>query len=93
MNKHISKEETLGKHKSAWLYIDESVIDGEIGSVYEAMDTYAKQETIAFAEWASENGWDKHVKENEWYNRMGYVTEYTTEQLYDTFLQSKSKQI
>lgn len=57
--------------------------------VFDAMDEYAKQEAIGFAEWLQENGWEKYIGENNWRNRMGYATEYTTEQLYS--MQPKNK--
>jgi len=50
-----------------------------------AMDEYAKNIAIAFSEWAAEAGWEKHIGENTWFNRMGYATEYTTEQLHTLF--------
>ena len=52
-----------------------------------AMSEFAQQEAIAFAEWCAENGWEKHIQENTWFNRMGYATEYTTTELYSLFKQ------
>lgn len=52
------------------------------------MEEWAQFQSIAFAEWCQESGWEKHIGESSWRNRMGYVTEYSTEQLYNQFLAS-----
>lgn len=50
-----------------------------------AMDEWGKKESIEFSEWCQEKGWEKHIGETTWFNRMGYVTEYSTDQLYELF--------
>lgn len=50
----------------------------------------SKNESVLFAEWCQEEGWDKLYYESIWKNRMGYDTEYTTEQLYIQFQESKN---
>lgn len=62
-----------------------------------SMEEYAKQEAIAFAEWASGHGFDyKGEKWQKWeqtdYKSKSLVSR-TTEQLYNLYLQSKSKEV
>lgn len=57
--------------------------------VLKAMDEYGKKEAVEFAEWCAETGWEKYIGEKTWFNRMGYVTEYTTEQLYTLYKSSQ----
>lgn len=80
-----------------------SVNKGEVGrriqqSVYEAMDEWAKVQSIEFVGWLNDNYWIQdpfpniHTQIRMW-NRYDYDNEpQTTEQLYELFLQSQNKQ-
>ena len=54
------------------------------------VNEYAKQESIAFAEWTEKNRYTLISHNNLWV-RLGGRNSYTTEQLYELFQQSKLK--
>lgn len=87
MDKVLSKEETLQKE----LITNFMRVSNALPYIHKAMDEYAKYQSIAFAEWSSEEGWEKHIGENTWRNRQGYATEYTTKQLYALFTIHKER--
>ncbi len=72
------KTSILGK------YISNDDLHNEY-DIYKAMDEYASKDAIEFSEWCAEQGWEKHIGEDTWFNRMGYVTEYATEKLYELY--------
>ena len=96
-----TKEEILLKQKDGFLYIDKSQIDGDVGGVYNAMDEYAKQECIEFANFIKDNNYTK--RENGWYKYYTKVESYpqgygmslpvyeflTIDDIHNLFLQSK----
>lgn len=65
--------------------------------VYSAMDEYAKQQSIAFAEFIFKGGYTVHSFSYEWMwvkrslSPKEVSTLLTTQQVYDLFLQSQSK--
>jgi hypothetical protein len=64
-----------------------------LGNVYKAMDIYSKQQAIAFAEWTQKNYFEQD-DDGFWYKWMLRSKEeqtYTTEQLYQLFLQSQKQ--
>lgn len=64
--------------------------------VFEAMDMFAKQEAIAFNKWMNisyvESGFD--TDRTVYYSHVSFESEekYTTEQLYELYIQSKPKE-
>lgn len=79
----------------------------QYGTALEAMDIHAKEVAIEFAEWVKDNHYTKNLNNDDtrWYKYfsqredlpngvciMSGVSEYfTTEQLYELFLQSKNQ--
>lgn len=87
----MSRQTEILSTKPSFFYVEDNVYHEE--GVIEAMDDYAKELAIGFAEWCQESGWEKHIGESLWRNRMGYATEYTTAQLFDLYIiQSKTAQ-
>ena len=88
----MNKEEILkSSHAEKVINWDKVFVQNPtiIQSAYEAMDTYAKQEAIAFLEWKTTNGWMFHINDvNEWLWYKGDKI-FTTEQLYSIYQQSK----
>lgn len=82
MAEFLGKDRILSNHE-----YDVHYYGGGRRHILYAMELYAKQQAIAFAKWCAEMGWEKYIEEDLWKNRMGYVTEYTTEQLYDLFIE------
>jgi len=91
----MTKEEIVDKHIGLWSIKNPDYIHN---SYLEAMDEWAKQESIAFAEWVSNNQWNflqwGATKGSGWHKGQQYkVPAITTEQLYSLFKQqSKNKQ-
>lgn len=85
-----TKEEILSNCLKL-INVNDKILKEEWGMELKAMGEYAQQVAIAFAEWAAEKGWEKHIEENTWFNRMGYATEYTTTQLFDLFIKEYQK--
>lgn len=82
----ILEEHCLGNGQ----FMDESRIDGYTENVYSAMDEYAKQQSIAFQEWADtcavRNGF------HEWTVGCGNAKKkYTSDELYSLFLENQTK--
>jgi len=81
MSSLLTKDEILEQADVVWC----PEVEIQRSDVHEAMDIYAKQECIAFAEWC-ENSYHKKTKiwtGTEW------VENYTTKQLYSLYQQSK----
>ncbi len=79
-----TKEEIFHKHYD--------VKSQGLSDVYAAMDEYAKQQAIAFAEWTDENGYTRidngaSVRWESWSDLSGK----TTEQLYAQFIEHQSQ--
>ena len=82
----MTKEEILFKHGVAEVCINSKTL-------FPAMDEYAKQEAVEFAEWCDDNGW-MDCREGEFRRLIitegGEKDEYkTTSELYELFKQSK----
>lgn len=91
----MSRQTEILSTKPSFFYVEDNVYHEE--GVIEAMTQYANEQSrelaIGFAEWCQESGWEKHIGESLWRNRMGYATEYTTDQLFDLYIiQSKTKE-
>lgn len=85
----MTKEEIL-EDKNGFFYLEDTVYHED--GVKEAMDEFAKQEAIAFGIWINENGYRIHDRIfNTWENDNDIEVEFTTEQLYTLFLQSKQQ--
>lgn len=70
--------------------------EDEMDMIEECISDYAKQESIAFDIWKVDNGWTKYHNKNYQITYLGYNTklepvEYSTEQLYSLYQQSKPK--
>lgn len=85
----MTKEEILDKHHNLNLGML-SITEKQIQA---AMDDYAKQEAIAFAEWVIKSNYDFNGKTGMWYNFISTpeidLPEKPTEQLYSLFLEQK----
>lgn len=94
MSEHRTKEEILRDS----LHYDSEVPDHKFKSEFAielaAMDEYAQQESIAFAEWCVAGGWymsnatANGMKIFYWTNESN-ANAATTDQLYNLYLQSK----
>jgi hypothetical protein len=86
-----TKEEILQKEYSSRVMNWEKAYRREtslIESAHAAMDQYAKQKCIAFAEWmVRRNG--HYLGDGKW--RVGHLLTKTTEELYTLYLQTSSK--
>jgi hypothetical protein len=82
----MTKEEILKKERKDLLRPDHK-------SILAAMDEYAKQQAIAFANHLHLN-YQPHPEENNWHDHhtdpKGYI-KYTSEQLYNQFIESQNK--
>lgn len=86
----MTKEEIIGKGKEAWDFSHDRTVVVDRDDALAAMDEYAKQQGSAFVRWmdvdAIRNG------ENLWQWRGdNFRVDYTTEQLYDKFIEQQSK--
>jgi len=87
----MSKEETLKKslNNSIWW---RPVLEE---NVYSAMDEYAKQEAIGFAEWIIENEFQVHPDKSEYWGKLTFengrerIQVYTSSELYTIYQQTK----
>lgn len=65
----------------------------EMMSIKHAMDEYAKQQCVEFAEWLNYEGYRSCDKVfATWENDADIDIEFTTEELYQLFLTTQSKQ-
>lgn len=101
-------KESIDEIKDSFM-LDEGIdfFDGEVSSVYEAMDIHAEQQAIAFAEWIKDNYYTRNLNSDDdrWYKYFSHredllsgvviqsgISEYfTTDQLYQLFLQSQNQ--
>lgn len=85
----LTKEEIREKHLLAnGLSVNNSPVGKRIQkSAFDAMDEYAKQECIAFAKWADENGYTQ-VAKYRW-ESLSDLSGKTDEQLYELYLKEK----
>lgn len=95
MDKVLSKEEIREKHlyKNGLSVNKSKVGDAIQKSAYDAMDEFANQEkrieAIAFANWINNKQYIENGSKNGvWYKRGGGINYYTTERLYELYLQS-----
>jgi hypothetical protein len=60
--------------------------------VKEAMDEYAEQQSIEFAEWIDESGYEPILVNNErYFTRLGQRPKHTPKELYQLFLNDQNK--
>lgn len=88
----MTKEEIL-EDKNGFFYLEDTVYHED--GVKEAMDEFAKQEAIAFAEWIGRNDYIFYGGENNtWYHSDDRKRKnpLTTEQLYQLFLNQSKQQ-
>lgn len=65
---------------------------GTVDELYEDIDLYAKQEAIAFAKFIHDKDYQPSKwNDKKWVDALFGVIEYTTEELYSLYLQSKEK--
>ena len=86
MDKQLSKEEILKQSTDSFEANTRLKSD-----VLEAMDTYAKQTSIAFAEWINNHKLDFQQSTNGNWIGVDMVT-YTNETLYELYTQSLNQQ-
>lgn len=88
----MNKEAILHKHVNFWNHKGEVAVDGintitPESAIYKAMNEWGRQESIEFGNWLAENyylggaGFYTHDYQNK--------IHFTTEELYDQFLQTK----
>lgn len=87
----MSKDEILRKWVGLipYLYLEKS-----IGQIHSAMDEYAKQQAIAFSEWAAKEGY-YHVSNESlvWKRRNPKCADtWTTEDVYNQFIEQQIKE-
>jgi hypothetical protein len=89
-----TKEETLESNCAKYgtfLYHGENnlLIEGDSNACLDAMESYAEQQSIAFAEWKHNKGW---VFDGEWYNQPDKSTPLLeAKTLYQLFLNDQNK--
>ncbi len=84
-----SKEEILQESQT------ESILDGQehefvtVNEALQAMDIFANQEAISFAEWCDADGWRQVTTSGSWYNAPSHKylssDRFTTYQLYEMY--------
>lgn len=92
----MTKEDIVRKHyenKFAAPPYDKSVNRGMIFDyVAPAMDEYAHNIAISFAEWAAKELYDPVATDHGWrWDNLEFQTEYTTTELYQLFLQQNKQ--
>jgi hypothetical protein len=90
----MTKEEILEKccdAKSTFLHLQNgnNVIDGDADCAFEAMDIYAKQEAIEFAEWASYHFDKRIINGVVLWKPINEAQLLSTEAIYNFYLKSK----
>lgn len=89
----MTKEEIIEQH--CFVEYDDNIKSDVVHSnainIYTAMEEYSKQESIAFAEWCTQNYEDKNGMTETLADWESFLTRehFTTEQLYNLYLQSK----
>lgn len=87
----MTKDEIL-KDNGAHLHDEAYQYSGDTEDLRTAMDEYAKQECIAFAEWAAINLWTYDRDEDTWSKIDIFPYRYlATEELYVRFLTDREK--
>lgn len=95
----MTKEAILHKHVKFFNHKGEVAAEGidtltPESAIYKAMDEYAKQIAIEFADWTQKNYWEKD-DDGYWYKWMlrSKIEDpsYTTAQLFQQFLKDKNK--
>ncbi len=88
----------MNPHETIRAILDAATITGRLEDAVDVLDKYAKQDAIGFAEWADDNGWwydrwiltdGSETKEKVWNNDSANPVNFTTEQLYELYLESK----
>lgn len=90
----MTKKEILRKSTSGigCAYYDGIEYDGETGNIEDAMDEYAKQEAIGFAEWHYKTAYKYINVEGFEKSHPDYIKNHklkSTEELYELYLKSK----
>lgn len=84
MSKEAIREKHLFKNG---LSVNKSPVGKSIQkAAYDAMDEYAKESSIGFAEWIAKNNWWNDS--GMWTQDVNNIRQYTTEQLYTLYLQT-----
>lgn len=60
-------------------------------ATFASMDEYAKQQSIAFANWYVKEGWESSTVNRELWFNMDYEERLSTEQLYNLFVESNKQ--
>ena len=81
-----TKEETLKDLRLKHNYAT-NILPHEERIVFPAMDIYAKQEAIGFAEWIDKQEYIQSTDKSNWHKFGTYEGNYTTEQLYNLYKQ------
>lgn len=84
----MTKEEILNKHDSSRKYIEQTCRP----ELFAAMDEYAKQQSMAFSEWAFKD--DNPFVEGangRWIQECGNSTSWSTEELYAMFIKQQTE--
>lgn len=90
----MTKEEILNKYAKDELYNDGLVFDGPSDSIFDAMQEYAAQEAVAFAEFTVT--WDIHISQNrdfQWKSKLPSIygeRSRTTAELYAEFVKDQT---
>ena len=85
----MTKEEILKSGNEHSVLDDINIYDGDLDNVYRAMDQYAEQEAMSFAQWIGQEVNPFLMQENgKWIQANGNATEFTTAELYQLFLSS-----
>jgi len=84
MSSLLTKDEILEQADVVWC----PEVEIQRSDVHEAMDIYAKQECIAFAEWVVKEQGYRNIGGDDWENDSDIEVIRTTEQLYELHLLS-----
>jgi hypothetical protein len=93
MDKQLTKEEILEQELNGE---ELEFLGDNMGNVFDAMNVYAKQESIGFNEWKDDKFFMKH--RGRWYDtkhdgkNWGTFPSYTNDELYELYKQSINKQ-
>jgi len=89
----MSKEEILTNKGECYEY-DYGLIVTPYVDALNAMDEYAKQEALTYADWIFDNGWEKVWMGQDylgWSNQGNYSSTITESELYNQYIKSKEQ--
>lgn len=69
----------------------ETYAQGNVKGIYSAMDEYAREQSIEFAEWIDSERYYQDEETKKWSTATQREKGITSEQLYSTFLQQKEQ--